>query len=355
MKFSYPFAILHRLPFLFLGIFCSLSNLPLAAMETSYRLDLTPGAVPSGGLPSWLREEQIPQGPLAQISYTLQPPYPQGSELFLTIIFEEAPQSFLRVYRETTTSAETLSDNLLEGVLGLNQRTLHLKNIIPELEHRITLQSGSRQLPVRQLHWQWVKPRTILAEESVGPLVALRASLILRGEEIEGGLLSTPLLQLQPQPHYTAAPLQEKPEPLGTGIAFLIVVNEVPTHVRLAAQLLTTRIGDHLGCWVNGQRVQAALPQPPSLSDPGYLSEVGNAAALSYAGWLPVSLYLPGAAWQLGENLLEMRPLDSKGQESDRPQTIKDSVLEFRFTPSTLTPVPAEVLADEPAEATATP
>lgn len=299
----------------------------LSAQE-SFRLDLP--LTESAVSPSWLHWSMPDSDPLSQLACTLTPPYPIGQELLVTVLFEDSPDSFLRIIRQTGETAETLTENLLEGVTGINQRTLHLKQLAPDSPTTITFQAGSRTLPIRRLVWQWVKPRVILADDNAREVVAVRGSLTLRGEEISGAALPTPLVKFQP--NFVSVPLVDQPELIGEGVSFLVILPQAPTQTRFALQTMMAQVGDRLSCWLNGRRVADGSPQLPSLTDEGYLLN-----SLRYAGWLPTTIHLPAELWRVGENLLELFPISAQGESSTSPHNIKDLLLELCL-PSAPTP-----------------
>ncbi len=309
---------------------CSLSLgfASLHAQELPQILKQDAPFINSPTTPAWIKFSSDIPSTFANVSFQLIPPFPSAQDLLLTVVFDEQPSGFLRASFQTNQIAETLSDNLMEGTQGTNQRTILIKNLSGIDPTTITLQSGSATLPVKRLILNWLKPQTVLSDASGQGTVALRGNISLREPDLSGAPLTAPGLFFAD--NYVHAPLQDQAESLGDGITFIVTLDQVPAHVRLTSRIMSPSLLNRLTCHVNGQVVPDFTTSPPSLRDPAYF---WTSNPPYYSGWLPASIYLPGSLWHVGDNIIELSQVDFAGHPATEILSIRDTVLEVLFPP----------------------
>lgn len=226
---------------------------------------------------------------------------PGGESLLVTVVFEESLEDNPALFWADDAGAQkTLSSNLSEGVIGLNQRSVLVPAEMVASAGRLVISGNQKGIRRVQLEWVSAKMTLISSEQ---PLPAyVNGDRILQAEEVTGEkLLAPPDAWIG---NVLEASLQEEPVVLDEGTEMVMSLDQLPEQVMLRVRVLNLPLTDGLGIEINGSSAGNLYAEVPSLSDPGYiLDEEGT----RYAGWRQGSLLIPVSMLQKGENSIVLK------------------------------------------------
>ena len=292
-------------------------NLPLPAHVTA---------------PEWLQiREPDPAvaSTFASWEFGIKAPENTG-DLAVTFYFTEKEGGFLKLYWQGATEAETLCDNLYDGVVMPNQKTILIPKSVIHSGGTLTVLSGTSDTGIQRVEWNWVTPTTIAVVDTATTPALLRAgNQPLRAEEISGN---------EPVPtsdrihgNAVSAVIQEEPVRIEQGVEFLASLEAVPPLARIEVQLLGVPLNRNIAVWINGVPVNQLSLDVPDLSDPGYLPPTETSAPV-YIGWRKGTVFVPASALREGENLFRFAWIENDPTASvTTPLALKNFFLQLNF------------------------
>lgn len=240
------------------------------------------------------------------------------ADLFVTVVFHDAPDQTLTLTWTSDGNAITLAENLSEGVMGLNKRTIRLSAAQLTEHGTLSVLSGAGNAAIEKVRLEWLTPREtfIASGEDVPGLLATGGEVIPSAQ-----LAVEPAL---PPPDFwgegiVEVSLQEIPEALDGNLEIVVPLDTVPMAGVMKAQLLAVPVGEAPTVWVNGTRIGQMAVMTPELGDIGYLNEDG---AMVYAGWRKATIYLPSQVLKPGDNTVLL-------QSPVQGAYIKNAALQF--------------------------
>jgi hypothetical protein len=226
-------------------------------------------------------------------------PVRKGDRIFLTFVFEEDGGKGPSVFWSGDTSGKqvTLTDNLAEGVAGLNRRTFALpEEVAREAGHLYIM---GRQDRLLRLRIDWLQAsQTFVATDQERPQLILGGTPQLDRDLTGQAKMTPPDAWFGP---VLDAALQDGVADLSENIELVVPLKAAPGPTRLRAKFLGLPLGRSVRVWVNGRVVGRIQPAVPSLTDPGY---VRRGKRVTYAGWREGALTLDADALQQGENTI---------------------------------------------------
>lgn len=219
--------------------------------------------------------------------------------VFLTFVFREDGGRGPAVFWHGDTSGQrvTLSDNLAEGVVGLNRRTLLLPTDISGEAGRVYVLGRQDQLLRLRIDWT-VPAATLVAPDQERPALFLGGAALL-DRDVTGQAPMTP-----PDAWFGSvldAALQTEVAELSENTELVVPLKGTAGAARLSARFLGLPLGRGVRVWINGKSAGRLTPAVPSLTDPGYIRRDRRTA---YAGWREGSLYLEPGVLKDGENTI---------------------------------------------------
>lgn len=276
---------------------------------------------------------------LGTLEFDITPPS-EERELLVTLTFTEAEAGFLRLLWTQNGQAIALSENFQEGIGMTNRRSILIPKELLQGPGRLTIVSGTVDLKVTVIEWNWLIPRSIPVAEGPGGQWRLvdgagRGRLL---EQVSGEPEVPPADQWQN--HVVTASLTDKPERIENPTEFSVPFTQIPAHVRLDAQLSGLPLGTPVRIWVNGKDAGLFSVSTPELTDPGY--QRAPQGECSYVGWRPGSAWIDSALFSLGDNKIQFEPLWLSGNPS--PLAIKNARLQADYgeEPATAPSAPSE-------------
>jgi hypothetical protein len=190
----------------------------------------------------------------------------------------------------------TLSDNLADGVVGLNRRTIELPDeVASEAGHLYIM---GRQDRLLRLRIDWCDPTTaFVAADQERPQLVQGGALKL-DRELTGQAVMTP-----PDAWFGRvldAALQDGVAELSQNTELVVPLTGAVSEARLRAKFLGLPLGKSVRVWINGRLAGRMQPALPSLTDPGYLRRTGKRA--TYAGWREGAIFIEPDVLKDGEN-----------------------------------------------------
>lgn len=301
--------------------------------------------VASAGLTASPRQVVTPDG----IGYAEVPlrPIRRDTRVFVTFVFREDGGKGLAVFWSGDASGKqvTISENLSEGLVGLNRRTI----LLPE---EISSEAGSlfvmgRQDSLVRLRVDWCDPSSVLvAADQERPALLVGGTRLL-DREVTGQAVMTP-----PDAWFGRvldAALQDGVAELSENLELVVPLKGASGRVRLRGKFLGLPLGKSVRVWVNGKLAGRIQPALPSLTDSGY---VRRGKRTTYAGWREGALFLEEGTLREGENSVIFESpgpgvfLSGAAMEIEAPEAVK-APEETAAAPS---PTPLELPAAESAE-----
>ena len=228
----------------------------------------------------------------------LMRPVRKNNHVFLTFVFEEDGGKGPAVFwsGDATGKQVTLTENLAEGVVGLNTRTIELPDEISrEAGHLFVM---GRQDRLLRLRIDWCEPsQSYVAADQERPQL-IQGGVSKLDRDLTGQAPMTP-----PDAWFGRvldAALMDGVADLSQSTELVVPLKGVAGEARLRAKFLGLPLGKSVRIWVNGKAAGRMQPAVPSLTDPGYLKRGGKRSA--YAGWREGAVIIEPGALKDGEN-----------------------------------------------------
>jgi len=267
-------------------------------------------------------------------------PAAKDQELFLTVIFKETGKAGPGIFwtDEVTDEQVTVTANLAEGVVGLNQRTIRLAPEISTRPGRLVISGDQKKL--FRVRLDWIAPSAVFIAADQEDPDLISNGRIFSGQELTGG---EPLAL--PDAWFgdvLDAPLQERVMSLDGNVEFVAPLNRAPQQSLLRARFLGLPLGVALKVWINGKLAGRMQPAVPLLSDAGYVRLASGRFA--YAGWRPGAFVIEDGLLKEGDNSIVIETPKKGG-------FIRDAALQVRVPDAGAPPAPEfEDAAPESAE-----
>lgn len=280
-------------------------------------------------------------------------PVRKTNHIFLTFIFKEDGGKGPAVFWSGDVSGKqvTLTENLAEGVVGLNRRTIELPDeIAHEAGHLYIM--GRQDLLLR-LRIDWCDPlQSFVAADQERPELVMGGAMKL-DRDLTGQAQMTP-----PDAWFGRvldASLQDGVADISQNTELVVPLKGVVGEARLRAKFLGLPLGKSVRVWINGKLAGRLQPALPSLTDPGYVRHGGKRA--NYAGWREGAIfvesgmlkdggnsilfespgkgvYLSGAALEIQASAVETADPEKPSPPADSPELAPDAKPEAKATPS---------------------
>lgn len=320
-----------------LGLVLGLSIEFATAEDFAGSFTLNLPLTPTVTLPSWIALP--PDGgsdTLSSFSATFSP-FDSSSDLSVTIYFNESNGGFLRVLAKSDQAAQTISENLLEGIGMPNQRTLIIPHKLFTGPTTLTVQSTEKELNVTRIHFEWTHPQIVsVGDGGSAPAVILQSGKTADLDEITGD----PQLPANDswKGNIITATLWDKPTRIEDGVEFAASFQSAPAWVKLDGEFSGIPLGKSISVWVDGVRQNEVSVIVPDFSDPGY--ELDDQGTPWYAGWRHGSVYITGQAFSSGENLFQFSWSDGTPFSAAVPIATKNLSLQIKYPEPVATPAP---------------
>ncbi len=239
----------------------------------------------------------------------------------VTVMFEDTEDRILLAkWKDAEGQATVLAPNLSDGVGGWNQQTFKIPYENLQGDGELLLETDAEVQPIRRIVLAWTWPAGVYMSPNGRNVEVVRDSEIVYTDRD----LST--TEAGPEPDNWAAgiwrvSLQERIEPLGENIEFLVPFETTPRAVVFRAKLFSFPMDEAPELWVNGRKVPLVSMEIPALGRPGYFQ--GEQGRMLFAGWRKIEAVLPAAAFYAGENSIIL-----SGRKN---AYIKDAILELSF------------------------
>ncbi|MEM9399235.1 MAG: hypothetical protein AAF984_03430 [Verrucomicrobiota bacterium] len=321
IKFLVPFAV---------GI--TLMSAPLHAREsyTWYASSDIPQASPL-----WLENitSKTSTTLLAKEVFSIVPENSTGEQdLAVTLFFDEAYGSLLRLFWRMNQSAITLSENLYEGVGMKNRRTLVLPAKLLRNGGELILLGGESTHSLIQIEFSWLQSHYISIDQNQSELAYVDASgEVYNAYEISGD----PPLAVDDvyDVRLVKAPLIDKPQRIEDVVEFVFELESMPDMARVEAKLSGLPMDARVTVWVNQEHRLPLQVMVPPLNDAGYLKNKNG----TYIGWRRASVFIPQGILQEGSNRL-MIDWEISQEQSETgvpdPVAVRDLSLELIYDPT---------------------
>ncbi len=251
--------------------------------------------VVASGLAAPPRQVATPDG--RGYAEVLLRPARKDYQVFLTFVFREDGDRGLALFWKGDTSGRqvTLSENLAEGVVGLNRRTILLPAEISNEPGRLYV-IGRQDLLLR-LRIDWCQPATTaIAADQERPALLLGGGRLFDRDLTGQGAMTPPDAWFG---RVLDAALQDGVADISENTELVVPLKGTADTVRLRARFLGLSLGRGVRVWVNGRAAGRLVPAIPSLTDPGYVRRDKRTV---YAGWREAALLLPPDSLKDGEN-----------------------------------------------------
>ena len=274
-----------------------------AAAEVVVRMPLDDPALPPERFYARPHQARVPSGNAVEFFLL---PAGAAEELFVTLVFRDSDSAALAVYwLDVQAGTRTLlSENLAEGVAGLNQRTLRIPKEL--LAHAGQLLISGQTADLLQLGFQWLQPSAVFSGKDGELATLVMSGRIIGADELAGKQNLAP-----PDAWFDSvleASLQQSPESLAGGLEFIVPLGEMPERTLIKAKFLNLPLNRKVQVWINGEFAGEFVPATPPLTDPGYVKVDGT---LQYAGWRGGSLLLPVNQFLVGENSIILKSAEA--------------------------------------------
>lgn len=234
--------------------------------------------------------------------------------LAVSIIFQDAPRGFLRVFWGGRTNASMLSDNLLEGTTVLGRRTLVLDP--DQLQHggELVLQTTNGISSIRRMVIERVDRASVWLGE---PESRLGLSLRPGVRESRVGLAGLPELLEgdRVQGEVVKAALTEGPVRVDRGLVLEMELTRVPDLAGLVFEVGGLPMDGAIRVWINDRYLGTASVATPDLSGPGVWLSADGAPIL--AGWREGGTPIPAGLLREGLNRVVLHPVAMNGSDRE--------------------------------------
>jgi hypothetical protein len=325
-----------RLPGCWLLVFFGLAEVMCAQETVTVNFPLNGASITAPGLSAPARQITTPDG-LGYVELALRPMH-GAPHVFLTIVFDEDGGKGPALFWSGDVSGEqrTLSEDLAEGVVGLNHRSIELPDEVASEAGRLYI--VGRQDRLVRVRLDWSEPVTFfVAADQEQPRFVQGGALKL-SRDLGGAKALTP-----PDAWFGQvldAALQDGVADLSETTELVVPIKGVVSEARLRAKFLGLALGRAVRVWVNGKFVGRMQPETPSLTDPGYVRH-GNRAV--YAGWREGAIFLESTELREGENSIIFESPGKGVYMSGAAMEIQNVVVEVppEVPAATATPAPS--------------
>ncbi len=286
-----------RAAFSFAAVVCLASLSARADEFVTIDFPITGKRIVAAGLSATPRQVATPDG-LGYAEVLLRP-VRKDYRVLLTFIFNEEGGKGPAVFWSGDVSGQqvTISDNLAQGVSGLNRRTIALPAEITNESGRLYVMG--RQDWLRRLRIDWCEPASVLVAADQERPALISGGGVLLGRETTGQAVMTP-----PDAWFGQvldAALQDGVIDLSENTELEVPLKGAAGRIRLRAKFLGLSLGKSVRVWVNGKLAGRMQPLLPSLTDPGY---VRGAKRTIYAGWREGAIFLEAGTLVEGKNTI---------------------------------------------------
>lgn len=230
--------------------------------------------------------------------------------VLVSIVFREGESSRLSAYwvPEGSELGINISENLMEGIEGWNQRLLLLPPELTSSPGSLVLDSADSSRIVQRIIFQVLQPGQAftLPAKTDDPLYASARGFYFQTDLEKAGGPPPPDAWFG---QFSEAWLQEKAEPLEGGLEVAVDISPAPSQAILRFEI--NGRGTAPSIWVNGQSLAGVSLEIPSWRDPAYLLE-NHANDFVYAGWRAGWAALPAGLLRSGENTFTFHPTHPK-------------------------------------------
>ncbi len=264
-------------------------------------------------------------------------PIQDERDLLVTVVFKEDGEKGPSLFWINEASAQQvgLSEDLADGVKGVNQRTILVPREASTQQGKLIVHGD--QSKILRVRLDWVPLRQIFAAADQRPVAFLLSDRFLQDTELTGSkTLSPPDIWFG---KILEASLQEEPESLAENVEFVVPLDQPVAQAIFTVKVLGLPLEGTAKIWVNGTQAGQLQPAIPSLSDPGYLK--GESGRVLYAGWRSGALYIPASLLKTGDNSIVIA---APGGET----FLRDAALQLRAEGEEQIPPPDEIVANEP-------
>ena len=264
-------------------------------------------------------------------------PIPDERELLVTVVFKEDGNKGPSLFWIKQGSAQqiSLSEDLADGVKGVNQRTILIPREASTQQGKLIVHGD--QPRILRVRLDWVPLRRIFAAADQRPVAFLISDRFLQDTELTGGkTLSPPDIWFG---KILEASLQEEPESLTENVEFVVPLSQPVAQAVFAVKVLGLPLDQAVEVWINGMSAGQLQPAIPSLSDPGYLKDESGKPL--YAGWRSGALHIPADFLKTGDNSIVIA---SPGGET----FLRDAALQMRAGDAAESFPAQEIVAGQP-------
>jgi len=264
-------------------------------------------------------------------------PIQDERDLLVTVVFKEDGDKGPSLFWINEGSAQqiSLSEDLAEGVKGVNQRSILIPREASAQSGRLILHGD--QSKILRVRLDWVPLRKIFAAADQRPVAFLLSDRFLQDTELTGSkILSPPDIWFG---NILEASLQEEPESLAENVEFVVPLDQPVAQAVFTVKVLGLPLDKTVEIWINGTRAGQLQSAIPSLSDPGYLKD--ESGKPFYAGWRGGALHIRADLLKSGDNsIVIVRP----GGET----FLRDAALQLRAEGGSESLPAQEIVAGQP-------
>jgi hypothetical protein len=278
-------------------LFCLASSVVLADEFVTIDFPMSGRKFVAPGLSASPRQVVRPDG----IGYTevLLRPVRKDYRVFLSFIFNEDGGKGPAVFWTADGSNKqiTISENVAEGLVGLNRRTIALPTEVTARAGRLYIMGRQEQL--LRLRIDWCEPSTVLVAADQERPTFISGGSVWLDRDTTGQAAMTP-----PDAWFGTvldAALQDGVADLSESTELVVPLKGTTGAARLRAKFLGLPLGKSVRVWVNGKLTGRMQPALPGLTDPGY---VRRGKRTIYAGWREGAIFLEPGVLKEGKNAI---------------------------------------------------
>lgn len=277
--------------------------------------------LPPAGLVTPAAETQVNGHSIIEIPFT---PVNQDTNVYVTIVFREEPGAVLQASWIGTghrAFEKVLSNNIMEGIQGWNQRTLAIPYGLISDFGSLVITSNSGSHTIKRIAIAWAVPNITYSSGEGQNAEYIQSSRKVFSESSFIDAKPGSGVQDTWVGEVAKAGLQDGVEGMDNGVELVMTLDSQPRFAVFRAKFLGADIDGIVEITVNGKRLLPVTLETPDLTDPGYMEDyTGN---VSYAGWREASIRVPSGLLRNGENSIIV--------ESMAGVYIKNSLLEVKF------------------------
>lgn len=307
-----------------------------SSSEKSYLWDAQVTAPPSAGI----SPVQMSAG--GSLLFSVTPPT-EAADLILTICYDDAESTYLRIVWHSENTSLLLSPNLSEGVQAPHHRTLLIKKEALTKPGTLSLETNAAISPVWRMVFEWAS-RTPIPNLSEDASLIDATGTTATSRDLSG--TSVPPLNDQWARSVIAAPITDQVEKVGSEFYLSADLKAAPSQAKLQMLIAGLPLNSQPFLSVNNEPFFPAQVATPDLRSPSYRQETDG--SWIYAGWRKVETLIPEKYLRAGENIVRVRVLNSQGQALSSSLFVRDALLQLRYPPVTIEPTPPPAILNEP-------